>query len=76
MIRKDLGSNKLSTTFRNSVFTLTTPMAKDALFNHTRGLAEIQYSIPQSLRTHADEFNLEDRFVMRGSTDGLTIGDS
>jgi len=66
VIQKELGSNKFSTTFRNSVFTLTTPLAKDALFNHTRGLAEIQGSIAQSLRTHSDEFNLEDRFGLHG----------
>ena len=74
MIKKELGSNKFSTTFRNSVFTLTTPQAKDALFNHTRGLAEIQCSIAQTLRTHSDEFNLDDRFSMNGldGADGLT----
>ena len=41
-------------------------MAKDVLFNHTRGLAEIQGDIPKSLRTHADEFNLTDRFGIDG----------
>ena len=41
VIKKEFGSNKFSTDFRNSVFALTTPVAKDALFNHTRGLAEI-----------------------------------
>ena len=45
---------------------MVTPMAKDVLFNHTRGLAEIQGGIPQSLRTHADEFSLADRFTITG----------
>ena len=41
-------------------------MAKDVLFNYTRGLAEIQGGIPQGLRTHSDEFNLIDRFSIQG----------
>ena len=52
VIKKEFGSNKFSTDFRNSVFALTTPVAKDALFNHTRGLAEIQYGLPSCLKTH------------------------
>ena len=74
VIQKELGSNKFSKDLRDSVFALTTPVAKSALFNHTRGLAEIQGGIPQALRTHTDEFNLEDRFVIYGVEDENCVG--
>ena len=66
VIKKEFGSNRFSTDFRNSVFALTQPVAKDALFNHTRGLAEIQYGLPSLLRTHQSESLIDDRPQMIG----------
>ena len=62
--QKELGSNKFSQESRNSIFGVRSTLAKDALFNHTRELSEIQSQLPRALRTHANEFNFIDRYKL------------